>query len=183
MSAVIGKAPTILGGPATRTGINIGAMDVSVPSIAQRQHTTPPGAAVAIRTRGGGGGAAAVSGSTAHSQPHPISSSNKTSASSTSNSSSSRKSSVVTARLCLVVTAALFGTLNVCLRQVYALPNPPAPPVVGLIRGVFTALCFAPSLLRMLMQSCGNIHGSCNATERRQQEDGLFRAAFWLGTY
>ena len=80
------------------------------------------------------------------------------------------------ARASLLTVAALFGSLNVCLRLVYALPDAPAPSVVGLVRGVFTALCFAPSLSELILHRRNSIHGSKGA-------DGLWSAAFWLGLW
>jgi drug/metabolite transporter (DMT)-like permease len=84
------------------------------------------------------------------------------------------------ARASLLAVAWLFGTLNVCLRLVYALPDPPAPPVVGLIRGVFTALCFAPSLSRLILHRRNSSNSSCNS---KGDADGLWSAAFWLGLW
>ena len=91
-------------------------------------------------------------------------------------SRSSHHTGVRMARASLLTVAALFGSLNVCLRLVYALPDAPTPSVVGLVRGVFTALCFAPSLSRLTLHRRNSIHGSKGA-------DGLWSAAFWLGLW
>lgn len=92
-------------------------------------------------------------------------------------SRSSHHTGVRMARASLLTVAALFGSLNVCLRLVYALPDAPTPSVVGLVRGVFTALCFAPSLLRMILHRRNSTHGS------KGDADGLWWAAFWLGLW
>lgn len=49
-------------------------------------------------------------------------------------------------RLLLVLVAILYGTLNVSLRLVYALPNPPSASVLSCARGWLGALCFLPLL-------------------------------------
>lgn len=45
-------------------------------------------------------------------------------------------------RFILVVVAFLYGTLNVCLRRVYSLPNAPSAPALSATRGLLAALCF-----------------------------------------
>lgn len=89
----------------------------------------------------------------------------------------SHHTSVGMARASMLIVAALFGSLNVCLRLVYALPDAPAPSVVGLVRGVFTALCFAPSLSRLVLHRRNSTQGS------KGDSDGLWSAAFWLGLW
>lgn len=92
-------------------------------------------------------------------------------------SRSSHHTGVGMARASLLTVAALFGSLNVCLRLVYALPDAPAPSVVGLVRGIFTALCFAPSLSRLMLHRRNSTHRS------KGDADGLWSAAFWLGLW
>ena len=123
-----------------------------------------------MRTRGGGGigigqrvadgpPAAVLSGVGNHNQSPAASA-----------SSANDCTGVGAARVSLLAVAGLFGTLNVCLRLIYSLPHAPAPPVVGLIRGIFTALCFAPSLARLILQG-------------RSSSGDLWSAAFWLGLW
>lgn len=47
----------------------------------------------------------------------------------------------------LFVVAILYGTLNVCLRGIYALPNPPSASALSTTRGWLAVLCFAPLLI------------------------------------
>ena len=49
--------------------------------------------------------------------------------------------------LLLVLVAMLYGTLNVSLRAVYDLPQPPSASALSTVRGWLTVLCFAPLLL------------------------------------
>jgi drug/metabolite transporter (DMT)-like permease len=53
----------------------------------------------------------------------------------------------------LFIVAILYGTLNVCLRGIYALPNPPSASALSTIRGWLAVLCFAPFLLSQKRQS------------------------------
>mmetsp|Transcript_64801 Transcript_64801/g.163178 ORF Transcript_64801/g.163178 Transcript_64801/m.163178 type:complete len:419 (-) Transcript_64801:150-1406(-) len=46
----------------------------------------------------------------------------------------------------LVVVAALYGTLGICMRELYSLTGPPTPSTVSLIRQVITVLIFVPLL-------------------------------------
>ena len=102
----------------------------------------------------------------------------------TQSSGPSHRTGVGMARASLLTVAALFGSLNVCLRLVYALPDPPAPSVVGLVRGVFTALCFAPSLLRLIFHTASRRSGSHGSSHGGKGDaDGLWSAAFWLGLW
>ena len=48
----------------------------------------------------------------------------------------------------LLLVAVLYGTLNVSLRLVYALPDPPSASALSATRGWLAALCFIPLLLR-----------------------------------
>ena len=123
-----------------------------------------------MRTRGGGGigigqrvadgpPAAVLLGVSNHDDPSTASAGNANDC-----------TGVGAARASLLAVAGLFGTLNVCLRLIYSLPHAPAPPVVGLIRGIFTALCFAPSLARLILQG-------------RSSSGDLWSAAFWLGLW
>jgi drug/metabolite transporter (DMT)-like permease len=50
-------------------------------------------------------------------------------------------------RILLLTTAFLYGTLNVTLRMVYALPDPPSASALSTARGWLAALCFIPFLL------------------------------------
>ena len=52
-----------------------------------------------------------------------------------------------TARILLLVVALLYGTLNVSLRLVYALPDPPEPSALSATRGWLASACFVPLLL------------------------------------
>ena len=48
----------------------------------------------------------------------------------------------------LVLVAALYGSLSVCLRALFALPGPPTPAALSVVRQVVTVACFAPILLQ-----------------------------------
>ena len=48
----------------------------------------------------------------------------------------------------LLLVAVLYGTLNVSLRLVYALPDPPTAAALSATRGWLAALCFIPLLVR-----------------------------------
>jgi drug/metabolite transporter (DMT)-like permease len=48
----------------------------------------------------------------------------------------------------LLLVAVLHGTLNVSLRLVYALPDPPTASALSATRGWLAALCFIPLLMR-----------------------------------
>ena len=166
-------------------------MDVFGVSVRQHTHTTDTSAVVppfAIIARGAAAAAAAGGGGTSRpssrsQQSHPIVNIGETGASSNNLiKTSSNRRSVALARISLITVALLFGMLNVCLRLVYAFPNPPAPPVVGLIRGMFAALCFAPSMLRLTLHSCSTRSSTFNAKGRTQGTRGLLKAAFLLGT-
>mmetsp|Transcript_38168 Transcript_38168/g.83822 ORF Transcript_38168/g.83822 Transcript_38168/m.83822 type:complete len:425 (+) Transcript_38168:151-1425(+) len=169
-------------------------MDAFGVSVRQHTHADASGAVVppfAIIARG----ASSRPSSSRSQQSHPIvnvGDRETGSASSSSNSnliktSGNGRSVVLLARISLVTVALLFGMLNVCLRLVYAFPNPPTPPVVGLIRGLFAALCFAPSMIRLaLLHSCSTRSGGTfNAKGRTSTQGtrGLFKAAFWLGAW
>jgi len=56
------------------------------------------------------------------------------------------KTSKLCGRLLLVLVAFLYGTLNVTLRLVYALPDPPSASALSCTRGWLAALCFVPIL-------------------------------------
>ena len=44
----------------------------------------------------------------------------------------------------LILVAVIYGTLNVTLRWVYALPNPPSASAISTVRGWLAVLCFVP---------------------------------------
>lgn len=52
-------------------------------------------------------------------------------------------------RLVLLLVAFLYGTLNVSLRGVYSLPDPPTASVLSAVRGWLAAACFLPLLPRI----------------------------------
>ena len=52
------------------------------------------------------------------------------------------KQTLLFSRSLLLLVAFLYGTLNVCLRRVYALENPPTAPALSAVRGWLSALCF-----------------------------------------
>jgi drug/metabolite transporter (DMT)-like permease len=56
------------------------------------------------------------------------------------------KTSKLCGRILLILVAFLYGTLNVTLRLVYALPNPPSASALSCTRGWLAALCFLPVL-------------------------------------
>ena len=56
------------------------------------------------------------------------------------------KTTKLCGRLLLILVAFLYGTLNVTLRLVYALPNPPSASALSCTRGWLAALCFLPIL-------------------------------------
>jgi len=49
-------------------------------------------------------------------------------------------------RMILLTVAFLYGTLNVVLRQVYAMPGPPSASMLSSTRGWLAALCFLPAI-------------------------------------
>lgn len=51
-------------------------------------------------------------------------------------------------RLLLIFVAFLYGTLNVCLRQLSTMPDPPSASALSVCRGWLTTLCFLPSMLQ-----------------------------------
>lgn len=51
-------------------------------------------------------------------------------------------------RLLLFFVASLYGTLNVSLRQLSTLPDPPSASALSFCRGWLTTLCFLPSMLQ-----------------------------------
>ena len=60
---------------------------------------------------------------------------------------SANGSSASTARILLLIVALLYGTLNVSLRLIYALPDPPEPSALSATRGWLATACFVPLLL------------------------------------
>ena len=56
-------------------------------------------------------------------------------------------SAASTARVLLLLVALLYGTLNVSLRLVYALPDPPEASALSATRGWLATACFVPLLL------------------------------------
>lgn len=68
------------------------------------------------------------------------------------------KTTKLCGRLLLVVVAILYGTLNVSLRLVYSLPDPPSASALSCTRGWLAALCFLPILqLRVHKQHQDNV--------------------------
>lgn len=61
--------------------------------------------------------------------------------------SSSSKTLFSKGHVLLFIVAILYGTLNVCLRGIYALPSPPSASALSTIRGWLAVLCFAPLVL------------------------------------
>eukprot|EP00931_Biecheleriopsis_adriatica_P123799 TRINITY_DN98882_c0_g1_i1.p1 TRINITY_DN98882_c0_g1~~TRINITY_DN98882_c0_g1_i1.p1 ORF type:complete len:430 (-),score=91.45 TRINITY_DN98882_c0_g1_i1:38-1288(-) len=64
----------------------------------------------------------------------------------------------------LVLVAALYGSLGICIRVMYSLPGPPTPAALSLVRQVLTVVVFIP-----VMYSSG----AGSVTE------GVFRRSFW----
>lgn len=50
--------------------------------------------------------------------------------------------------LLLIVVAALFGSLGICVRAIYALPGAPSPAVLSLVRQALTVIVFIPIMLQ-----------------------------------
>ena len=80
----------------------------------------------------------------------------------------SKMVNLIPARLCLVTVAFLYGTLNVCLRLIYARPDPPMASVISVIRGAIMILFFLPSLVRSLFLVGGD--SSLAAAPRRRRQ-------------
>jgi drug/metabolite transporter (DMT)-like permease len=66
----------------------------------------------------------------------------------TSTSTSTTADNISKGRGLLLLVAVLYGTLNVSLRLVYALPDPPTASALSATRGWLAAICFIPLLLR-----------------------------------
>jgi len=68
----------------------------------------------------------------------------------------------------LVATAALYGSLAVCLKGLYGLPGPPTPAALSFVRQLVTAACFAPLVV-----------GSRRTRPASAAAPGNTRARFW----
>jgi len=75
----------------------------------------------------------------------------------------------------LLLVALLYGTLNVSLRLVYNMPNPPSASVLSASRGWMAALCFLPPLL---FSSNTSQYSKVNTSSRSLFTAG-FELAFW----
>ena len=85
---------------------------------------------------------AAIDEST-HSRPEDTT----TTATAAASNNKNKKKSILQGRGLLLLVAFLYGTLNVTLRWVYALPGPPSASALTTTRGWMAAICFVPFLL------------------------------------
>jgi len=84
-------------------------------------------------------------------------------------------SSLLVGRLLLFGVAFLYGTLNVTLRLVYALPEPPSASVLSTVRGWLAAACFLPFL--WVQQRSERVEKQRGRQLERSEEGGAQRAA------
>jgi drug/metabolite transporter (DMT)-like permease len=91
------------------------------------------------------------------------------------------KASKIGGRLLLVLVAFLYGTLNVTLRLVYELPNPPSASALSCTRGWLAALCFVPILHVHKQHEAQNHHAAIITPARPLWKMGLELAGWNFG--
>ena len=83
-------------------------------------------------------------------------------------------------RMILLLVAFLYGTLNVVLRQVYAMPGPPSASMLSSTRGWLAALCFLPAMSQ-IRQEVGKTASEGRAiTPDGDKQPSLVRVAIEL---
>ena len=83
-------------------------------------------------------------------------------------------------RMILLLVAFLYGTLNVVLRQVYAMPGPPSASMLSSTRGWLAALCFLPAISQ-IRQEVGKTASEGRAiTPDGEKQPSLVRVAIEL---
>ena len=90
-------------------------------------------------------------------------------------------SAASSARILLLIVALLYGTLNVSLRLVYNLPDPPEPSALSATRGWLATACFAPLLLASQKTSSGS--SDDDATDEIGSDSGFWKAAAELALW
>lgn len=89
---------------------------------------------------------------------------------------------VVKGRALLCLVALLYGTLNVSLRLVYQLPEPPSAAAMSATRGWLAAICFVPALF-MAVPSTTSAYTTTDQKQKQQQQSSLFKAALELAIW
>lgn len=84
-------------------------------------------------------------------------------------------SSKILGRLILLFVAFLYGTLNVSLRMLYALPGPPSASVLSTVRGWLAAAAFIPLIPSMRVEVSA-ASASCSPLENKAKR----MAPLWL---
>ena len=79
---------------------------------------------------------------------------------------------LMTGRLLLFVVAFLYGTLNVCLRFVYELQDPPSASALSTTRGWLAVLCFIPLIVTNNHRT-RSMRSSQQRQQKLQQQQGV----------
>lgn len=75
-------------------------------------------------------------------------------------------------RTYLIVVAAFFGSLNVIMRYLYAMPGPPSASVLSVVRNFLILICFVPMLLSRAQPGL-----------KDSQSPGFYKAAFEMAIW
>lgn len=83
---------------------------------------------------------------------------------------------VLMGRILLLTTSFLYGTLNVTLRLIYTLPDPPSASALSSIRGWLATLCFLPFLMGSRNNSIATNSSSMTESLDHQQQRSSWRS-------
>ncbi len=78
----------------------------------------------------------------------------------------------VLGRTYLIIVAAFFGSLNVIMRYLYAMPGPPSASVLSVVRNILILFCFVPMFLARTQPGL-----------KDSQSPGFFKAAFEMAVW
>lgn len=92
--------------------------------------------------------------------------------------------SIMIGRSCLVFVAFLYGTLNVTLRMLYGLPNPPSAPALSTSRGWMASIAFLPycaiSLSKEAIRRLNKNNSSTSIEAKRTSQKTSKSVPLWV---